>query len=187
MEAQQHWGLPNQIHFNNLSRSHWRLEWSILASDLSRRIGAIYRNSFLQTKNLLFGLTLMMPYHFRNIYTDSIGDLQTAPKHNVQVQSVGNKQIGPRWLCRSRSNHQSTQCAREWRSVVNLTILVLIISHGFLYPLVHGSHLLTLTYERFQWSPWILSLGVLVGSVGFTILVLAFFLLQNQRMCSRSE
>ena len=67
------------------------------------------------------------------------------------------------------------------------TILVLIISHGFLYPLVHGSHLLTLTYERFQWSPWILSLGVLVGSVGFTILVLAFFLLQNQRMCSRSE
>ncbi|KZS12612.1 uncharacterized protein LOC116928000 [Daphnia magna] len=50
---------------------------------------------------------------------------------------------------------------------------------------VHGSHLLTSSYERFQSSPWILTLAVLIGSVGFTVLVLAFFLLQNRRICSR--
>jgi len=50
---------------------------------------------------------------------------------------------------------------------------------------VHGS--LTSTYGRIQSSPWILTLAVLVGSVGFTVLVLAFFMLQNRRICSRSE
>ncbi|XP_046637067.1 uncharacterized protein LOC124315436 [Daphnia pulicaria] len=48
---------------------------------------------------------------------------------------------------------------------------------------VHGS--LTSTYGRIQSSPWILTLSVLVGSVGFTVLVLAFFMLQNRRICSR--
>nr|CAH0101546.1 unnamed protein product [Daphnia galeata] len=48
---------------------------------------------------------------------------------------------------------------------------------------VHGS--LTSTYGRIQSSPWILTLAVLVGSVGFTVLVLAFFMLQNRRICSR--
>lgn len=50
---------------------------------------------------------------------------------------------------------------------------------------VHGS--LTSTYGRIQSSPWILTLAVLVGSVGFTVLVLAFFMLQNRRICSRRK
>nr|CAG4651234.1 EOG090X0B8X [Simocephalus serrulatus] len=50
---------------------------------------------------------------------------------------------------------------------------------------VHESHLLMTSDGRFQTNPWILSFGVLVGSVGFTVLVLVFFLFQNQRMCSR--
>nr|CAG4649589.1 EOG090X0B8X [Scapholeberis mucronata] len=48
---------------------------------------------------------------------------------------------------------------------------------------ISESHLLM--GNRFQSNPWILSFGVLVGSVGFTSLVLAFFLLQNRKICSR--
>nr|CAG4647306.1 EOG090X0B8X [Megafenestra aurita] len=50
---------------------------------------------------------------------------------------------------------------------------------------IQGSHSLLTSDGRFQTNPWVLSFGVLVGSVGFTILVLAFFLIQNQRLCSR--
>ena len=55
----------------------------------------------------------------------------------------------------------------------------------FYFIQVHGS--LTSTYGRIQSSPWILTLAVLVGSVGFTVLVLAFFMLQNRRICSRRK
>jgi len=47
---------------------------------------------------------------------------------------------------------------------------------------VHGSsHLLTSSDESAYYSPWVLTIGVLIGSLGFTLLVLAFFMLQNQR------
>lgn len=62
-----------------------------------------------------------------------------------------------------------------------------ILKYLYYFFQVHGSHLLTSSYERFQSSPWILTLAVLIGSVGFTVLVLAFFLLQNRRICSRSK
>lgn len=67
------------------------------------------------------------------------------------------------------------------------------ISYHFYYFMellnytVQGSHSLLTSDGRFQTNPWVLSFGVLVGSVGFTILVLAFFLIQNQRLCSRSK
>lgn len=60
-----------------------------------------------------------------------------------------------------------------------------ILKYLYYFFQVHGSHLLTSSYERLQSSPWILTLAVLIGSVGFTVLVLAFFLLQNRRICSR--
>lgn len=51
---------------------------------------------------------------------------------------------------------------------------------------VHGSsHLLTSSDESAYYSPWVLTIGVLIGSLGFTLLVLAFFMLQNQRAWAR--
>nr|CAG4646490.1 EOG090X0B8X [Macrothrix elegans] len=59
------------------------------------------------------------------------------------------------------------------------------IDEGTSINTVHKSEPAKLDVEHLQANPWVLSLGVLVGSVGFTVLVLAFFLFQNHRMCSR--